>query len=39
MKEYNSTGMYYGVPQSESSRTDDVAHHAIALLWHTRYSI
>jgi len=31
--------MYCGVPELESSRTDVVAHHAIALVWRTRCSI
>jgi len=39
MIEYNLIRMYCGVPKSESSRTDDVGHHAIALVWHIRCSI
>jgi len=31
--------MYCGVFESESSQIDDVAHHAITLVWHTRCSI
>jgi len=39
LNEYSPIGMCCGVPKSESSRTDDVVHHAIALVWHTRCSI
>jgi len=39
LNEYSLIGMCCGVPESESSRTDDVAHHAIALVSHTRCSI
>jgi len=39
MNKYIPIGMYCGVPKSKSNRTDDVAHHAIALVWHTRCSI
>jgi len=33
MIEYSLIGVYCGVSKSESSQTDDVAHHAIALVW------
>jgi len=39
MIKYSPIGMYCGVPKLESSQTDDVAHHAIALVCHTRCSI
>jgi len=39
MIEYSPIGMYCGVLESKSSRTDDVAHHVITLGWHTRCSI
>jgi len=39
MIEYSPIGVYCGVPKSKLSRTDDVAHHVIALVWHIRCSI
>jgi len=39
MNKYSPIEMYCGVPESESSQTDDAAHHAIALVWRTRCSI
>jgi len=31
--------MCHEIPESKLSRIDDVAHHAIALVWHTRCSM
>jgi len=39
LNEYSPIGMYCEIPESESSRTDDVAYPTIALVWHTRCSI
>jgi len=39
LNEYSPIGMCCGIFELKSSQTDDVAHHVIALVWHTRCSI